>query len=355
MKPYSLSLTICFLCFMLSACALPLEPPNAEGAPAIEPIHTTGLSPTSTKTPALTPTSTSIPASTLVPAPTSTPTAVFAWQGFAAPTEDSEIEIPGPVEPLSLSPSAINIILLGSDRRPQWGYYHTDALMIASLDPEAGTATFISIPRDLYVYIPGWKMNRINTADYRGGFEMVSSTVLYNLGIPLHHWVRIEFQGFREAIDVLGGIEIRPSYPLKDMCEGVPYEYQPGIAYRMDGFDAMCYARMRMQSTDFDRMRRQQEVVMAIFQKAISVKGLLKVPELYSTFAGMMETDMKLEQVLPLVPLATKLTLDRSSIRFHRIDSSMVENWRTPQNGYFVMLPKQEFIQAMIKEALGVQ
>jgi LCP family protein required for cell wall assembly len=264
------------------------------------------------------------------------------------------MDIPRPVPQLDLPSEVVNIILLGSDRRPDRGYYQTDALMIVSLDPEAGTATLVSIPRDLFVYIPGWKVNRINTAEYRGGFEMVADTVMYNLGVPLHHWVRVEYQGFSEAVDILGGIDPQPAYHLKDMCEGVRYEYKPGVIYHMDGFAAMCYARMRMQSSDLDRLRRQQEVMLAIFHKFISMNGLLKVPELYDTFTSIMETDMTLDQILPLIPLAAKLALDPSRIRLYRIDYTMVENWRTPKNGYAVLLPNRELIQTMLKDAFGV-
>lgn len=355
MKLTSRLITICLLCVLLSACGFPMGVSLASSLPTLESIHSTAPSPTRTKIPSPTSTITITPTSTPVPTPTSTPTPVDPWEAFPGPSEDSEMEIPRPVTPIDLSPKVVNIILLGSDRRPDRGYYQTDALMIVSLDPKAGTATFVSVPRDLYVYIPGWKVNRINTAEYHGGFEMIANTVMYNMGIPLHHWVRVEYQGFSEAVDILGGIDIRPAYHIKDMCEGVSYEYKPDVVYHMDGFAAMCYARMRMQSSDFDRLRRQQEVMLALFNKFISMNGLLKVPQLYDTFTSIMETDMTLDEILPLIPLATKLALDPSRIQFYRIDYSMVENWRTPKNGYAVLLPNRELIQEMLEQALGGQ
>ncbi len=137
---------------------------------------------------------------------------------------DSEIEIPESVAPIDFPPDTVNILLLGTDRRPTWKWYQTDAIMILSLDLDTDKATLISIPRDLYVYIPGWKVNRINTAEFRGGFEMIANTILYNLGIPVHHWIRVDYWGFSDAIDVLGGIDVQVNRRLNSMCEGIPYE-----------------------------------------------------------------------------------------------------------------------------------
>ncbi|OGO19619.1 MAG: hypothetical protein A2Z14_19600 [Chloroflexi bacterium RBG_16_48_8] len=119
----------------------------------------------------------------------------------------------------------------------------------------------------------------------------------------------------------------------------------------MDGFTAMCYVRMRMKSSDFDRLRRQQDVFLALFDQFISINGFIKVPQLYDTFSQFVETDMGLDDILSLLPLAYKLALNPSQIRFYRVDYSMIENWRTPQSGAAVLLPKRELIQAMFEEA----
>jgi LCP family protein required for cell wall assembly len=225
--------------------------------------------------------------------------------------------------------------------------------MIASLDLESDEVTLISIPRDLYVYIPGWRVNRINTAEYRGGFEMIADTIRYNLGIPVHHWIRVEYWGFREAVDILDGIDVLTTRRLKSMCEGVSYEYESEVEYHLDGFAAMCYVRMRMNSSDFDRLRRQEEVTRALFDKVISIDGLLKVPQLFSTFSEYVESDLKLGDILPLIPLATKITSDPTHVRFFRIDNTMVQNWRTPLSGQAVLLPEQELIREMLDEAFN--
>lgn len=262
------------------------------------------------------------------------------------------MEIPPPVMPIHLPEGAMNILLLGTDQRPTWKYYQTDAMVILSLDPDSGKATFISIPRDLYVYIPGWKINRINTAEYRGGFDMAADTILYNLGIPVKHYLKIEYWGFSDAIDILGGIDVRSTGKVDDMCERVPYEYEKDVVYHMDGFDAMCYIRMRMKSSDFDRLRRQQDVFLALVDKFVSINGILKIPELYDTFTQIVETDMELGDILPLIPIGTRLALDPERIEFFRIDYSMVEDWRTPEKNYWVLLPKRDLIRGMLEDYL---
>jgi LCP family protein required for cell wall assembly len=343
-------IVIFILCVHLVACSAPGHAgmPNhaitQESIPTFRPDPTTTITliPASTQNFSITP--------TIEPVPTNTPTPGFAWGDFPGPTEDSEMEIPPPVPLIQFPQKTVNILLLGTDRRSSWTYYQTDAVVILSLDPEANNATLISIPRDLYVYIPGWKVNRINTAEFKGGFEMIANTVLYNLGIPVDHYMKVEYQGFKEAIDILGGIDVRTTGRVKDMCEGIAYEYEPDVVYHLDGFDAMCYVRMRMKSSDFDRLRRQQDVFLAMLDKFISIDGFLKVPQLYDTFSQIVETDMALDDLLPLLPLAGRLALDPSRIQFFRIDYSMVEDWRTPESRAAVLLPDRELIQAMLKE-----
>ena len=331
---------LCILCVTLGACGSATPVVMQPNAYVPEPLNLTRSGPARTES--ISPLSTRVllPTSTQVLVPTTTPTPGFAWGEFLGPTEDSEMEIPPPVPPFQFPQKTVNILLLGTDRRSSWTYYQTDAVVILSLDPAADIATFISIPRDLYVYIPGWKVNRINTAEFKGGFEMIADTVLYNFGIPIDHYMKVEYWGFRDAIDILGGIDVRTSGRVKDMCEGVAYEYEPDVVYHMDGFDAMCYVRMRMKSSDFDRLRRQQDVFVAIFEKFVSIDGFLKVPQLYDTFSELVETDIDLDDLLPLLPLAGKLALNPSYIRFYRFDYTMVENWRVwlIMNGLFEAL-----------------
>jgi LCP family protein required for cell wall assembly len=268
------------------------------------------------------------------------------WSGFPGPTEASSIEIPPPMPPFQLPEGMINILILGSDTRPGFYGSRTDTIMIISLDTASGKARMISIPRDLYIYIPGWKVNRINTADQHGGAEAVALAILYNLGIEIHYWVRASFSGFITAVDTLGGLDINVPQKIVDECDEVPITFDAGTNH-MDGYTALCYARVRKSSNDFARIKRQQQVIKAIFEKVLSIGGISKVPQLYSEFGDLVESNMELGDILPLVPLAASLATDTSRIEGYSLDFTMVTNWRTP-GGAAVLLPNREAIQTTL-------
>jgi len=298
------------------------------------------------------PTPTASPTNTATP--TVTPTPVDHWEDFPGPAETSATEIPRPMPRIPQSPEVVNVMLLGSDERPYTGGYRTDTMMLLSLDPGTGTAILVSFPRDLYLYIPGWRMDRINTADVRGGPELTALTILYNFGLEVDHWARVNFAGFMGAVDTLGGLTVQSTGYLFDECGGRYWSYAPG-SYTMNGFQTLCYVRMRKANDgDFDRLRRQQEVVRAFFSKILSLDGLSRVPQLYSQFIASVRTDMLVDDLLPLVPLGLQLGTDESRIHQYRIDRTMVDGWRVPTTGAAVLLPKRDMIQAMLNEAFGV-
>lgn len=287
------------------------------------------------------------------PTPTATPDPAEPWGAFKPPAQPSAIEISPPAPSVEMDPNTVNILVLGSDARPYEGGYRTDVIMLVSLNPVEGTATLLSIPRDLYVYIPGWRVDRINTADPRGGLEMVADTIRYTFGIPVHYYARIDFRGFMNAIDTLGGVDVEVTGYLYDECGSTWYRYTPGNTYHMDGFTALCYVRMRKGSSDFDRLRRQQEVLQAIFRKSLTLNALSRFPTLYSQYRSAVETNMGLTDALPLIPLGRKLAEDSSAIDRVRIDQSMATGWRVPSSGASVLLPDHAKIQELMQQTFG--
>jgi len=274
------------------------------------------------------------------------------WGDFPGPSEPSAIEIPPPMTPIPMPSDSINIILLGSDRRPGFYGSRTDTIMIVSLDSKAGTVRLLSLPRDLYVYIPGWTVNRINTADQHGGPELVALTLLYNLGIEAHHWVRVSFNGFITAVNLLDGIDIQVERSIEDECDERPVLFSAGLQH-MNGYTALCYARVRKSSSDFERIKRQQQVLVAVFERVLTLDGLSKVPQLYEQFGELAETDMDLGDILPLVPLAATVAGDSSRIEHYSIDRTLVTSWRVPSSGAQVLLPNREEIQAYLLQAFA--
>lgn len=253
---------------------------------------------------------------------------------------------------INFASNVLNILLIGSDARPGLTGTRTDAIMILTLNPNAGTATLFSIPRDLFVYIPGWHMDRINAAFSRGGISLLSTTIRYNFGIATDRYVMVNFNGFQAVINHMGGIDVHVGRALNDRCGSQSYSYSPGT-YHMDGHTALCYARMRYSTSDIDRMRRQQEIMLAFFNKVISLDGLAKLPELYNTLNSYVQTNVGLADLVAHLPLAATIAADTSRIRRIAVDFGKYTNWTIPYSGASVLLPNRSAIQAMFRSAFG--
>jgi len=333
-----------------SSCSSPVGPAGGVSVGVLvtqDPLATI----TPTPFPPLPPTATPTPLPPASAIPTLEPTPLDPWGDFPGPVEPSAIDIPRPAPEIPFGDQVVNILLLGSDQRPYEGGYRTDTMIILSLDPQAGTVTMFSVPRDLYVYIPGWRVDRINVADVRGGPEMTSQTILYNFGIPIHHWARANFYGFVQSVDLLGGIDVEITDYLSDNCQHVAYFYTPGTVRHMTGTIALCYIRQRQVTGDLDRMRRAQEVVRALFSRVVSLDGLTRVPDLFSQFGSLVETDLTLGDVLPLIPLATSVSSNPDAIRQFAVDGDMVTFWRVPSSGASVLLPVQDSVRLLLQTA----
>jgi LCP family protein required for cell wall assembly len=350
------------------------SPAAAAGAfTSSSPTPESPFTPTSTPPlpPTATPTATRTPTSTPTPAPTPTPTPVmvvpspFPTPGIAWQTVlSTPIPIPTPVPPVPVASDAINIVVLGSDRRPEWSEWHTDAIHVVSVQTGRPAVSVISIPRDLYVYIPGFWMSRINFADYYGeaynypggGTALLRDTLLYNLGIRADYFVRTDFDGLIGIVNALGGIDIpvhcrlSDYWPYPDESGQYPIlTLEPGI-HHMDGETALWYARSRLTTSVFSRERRQQQVLQAIWRKARSTGALQHIPELWDQVRHMVVTDLGLTDILNLAQVA--LRLKEENIRFYNIGQGLVVPWTTPYGGR-VFLPQWEQIEPVLAEAMA--
>lgn len=311
------------------------------------------------------PTETPIPTETPLVQPTATVDFNQLFPTVAAP----------PVESLGVNPTAlppladnetINFLLIGSDKR-QGLSYRTDTVVIAIVWPKEGQISLISIPRDLWIYIPTVGMQRINTAyqsgeigGYAGGGPgLLKDTISYNLGIRIDHTAMVDFDGFRRIVDTIGGIEvpiacaytdwrlIDPSYDIYNEDNWWLYTVGPGQIH-MDGDLALWYARARSKSNDFDRGRRQQEVLRAIFGQALKTDTFSKIPQLYNDLSSTVITDLGLTDLLGLAPYALNFT--NANIRGYYIRPPYVSSWITP-GGASVLLPNEAELTQMLIEA----
>jgi LCP family protein required for cell wall assembly len=285
--------------------------------------------------------------STQPPTPTPTQQEVGVFPG---PSEWSPLPIPPPVTRLPKAEGQVDILLLGSDQRVGDGGFRTDTILLLSLNPKAGTASLVSFPRDLFIYIPGWTMQRINTAMAHGGFETMAMTIDYNFGVRPDHFVMINFYSFVEVIDSLGGIDIDVPVGLGDNRDGWGYFYLPPGPQHMDGDIALWYVRSRYTTSDFDRTRRQQEVLQATYRKILSLDGVKRAPELYDIYVNNVTTDLTFSIVAPLVPLAATLG-DTTRIQHYYIGSDLVTGYLTP-TGAQVLLPNRAAVMEVMRQAI---
>lgn len=235
----------------------------------------------------------------------------------------------------------VNVLVLGVDRRPSEKCpCRTDTMMIATLDPKTNTAGLITLPRDLYLEIPGVGEARINQANWYGdlykypggGPALAKKTVEYNFGRRIHYYVMVDFAGFRRIIDTLGGIDIDVPKPINDLKypdENYGYSplYIPAGKIHMNGDLALKYARTRHQDGDFGRSKRQIQVLMAIRDKALRLDIVTKLPSLVQSMWGTVETDMKPQEVLALAQAGVKVKTE--NIQTGSIDHTMTVEFRT--------------------------
>jgi LCP family protein required for cell wall assembly len=273
----------------------------------------------------------------------------------------------------SVGGSRINVLVMGLDRRPREGQApaRTDTMFVLTIDPQAKTAGILGIPRDLWVEIPnkdgdGYFNERINAAyvlgevdGYDGGGPALAiKTVEHTLGIKIHHYVVIDFEGFKEVIDALGGVDVdvpeylRDDYYSESELPGDynPQEFEPGVQH-MDGSQALAYARIRRGSSDLDRIQRQQRVIFAVMDKALSLNVLGNALELWKKYKNAIQTDINDLQIPGFAALAARIPPER--INALSLGPATVP-YTTPQ-GAAVLLVAPEGIQQIVEALFSDQ
>ncbi len=331
----------------------------------------------------VTPRATATATDTATPSPTPTPPRPIVTLGptvapqLVAVGTDTFVAPPAPAPLRHLGPNAINVVLMGSDRRPGDGAWRTDVLILVSVDPDAPSLTLLSFPRDLWVYIPGWRWQRINLADGRGessgfpggGPALVKQVIQYNFGIPVHYYARVDFTGYKRLIDAVGGVDVVADCPLYDIFPDVPDGQSDIITgealstvltgtidipvagvYHLDGKHALWYARSRRTTSDFDRSRRQQRVLRALWN-AIRDQGLVsQLPLLWDSLTQAAETDLGLNDLIYLADVGARLSPGHIRSRF--VDGSML-TWHVTETGASVLQYAYEDVAAYLDEAFA--
>jgi LCP family protein required for cell wall assembly len=203
------------------------------------------------------------------------------------------------------SGAAMNVLVVGSDTRAAVGNesdqfgstasvvgQRSDTIMVVRVEPNRERASVLSIPRDLYVPIASGGTNRINSA-FEAGPDNLVRTITAVLGIPIHHYVEVDFAGFRDIVRAVGGVKVYFSAPARDLVTGLRVD-RAGCT-ELDGDAALAYVRSRHYETqvrgkwqeggagDLDRITRQQDFIRRVLAKVRSVRNPVTVHRLVTT------------------------------------------------------------------------
>ncbi|WP_201715081.1 LCP family protein [Rossellomorea arthrocnemi] len=202
----------------------------------------------------------------------------------------------------------VNILLLGVDSRGE-EKSRTDTMMLAQIDPKTNETKLVSFMRDIYAEIPGYKNYKLNTAFYLGGPELLRKTIKQNFDLDIQYFMIVDFKGFEQSVDILApkGIEMDVE---KAMSENIGVSLQPGVQ-NLNGKELLGYARFRHDNYgDFGRVERQQKVIAALKDEALSIGGVTKLPKMAGSIQPYIQTNMsKLDQI----SIAKDILLSNSS------------------------------------------
>lgn len=274
----------------------------------------------------------------------------------------------GPTPPPWDGSNRVSVLVMGLDYR-DWetgeGPPRTDTMILFTIDPIHRTAGILSIPRDLWVNIPGFEYGRINTAyqlgeAYQvpgGGPALAAQTVEELLGVPVDYYAQIDFGAFVRFIDEIGGVKVEFTETIKldPPGEGNTKRFKPGV-YNLPGELALAYVRLRKtEGGDFDRAQRQQQVIMGIRKQILNHKLLptliSKAPVLYNELSSGVRTNLSLDQAIRLAWLASQIP--EENIKRGSIDSQHVSFAKSPDGTQDVLKPITEKIRALRDEVFS--
>jgi polyisoprenyl-teichoic acid--peptidoglycan teichoic acid transferase len=280
-------------------------------------------------------------------------------------------EPPVPPEPLAEptpipeSDVSINILLMGTDARVGEDISRTDAMILVHLDSRSNRVGMLSFPRDLWVSLPGYGKNKINAAYPTGekqigagyGPALAKETVARLTGLPVQRFVLINFEGFKTLIDRLGGVYIDvpkaiddPKYPTDDY-RTIKIHFDAGRQL-MDGETALIYSRTRHADSDFGRNQRQQQVLMAIFDR-VREQGLLTQLTSLDTYTDALRdyvrTDLSRSEMLQLASVGPRLQAE--NIQRYTISPKMVAEQLRPS--YRLVLTDPNGLKQLVRTMLG--
>ena len=268
----------------------------------------------------------------------------------------------------------INILLLGIGGAGHDGPNLTDTIILASIQPSTNKISLLSIPRDLLVQVPEygwWKINNVyhfDQKDNRGG-ELMSQVVSDITGLPIHYYLRVDFNGFEKIIDELDGVKIYVDRSFTDYSYPAPYDKYQTISFQkgwqtMDGQTALEFVRSRHgnngESGDFARSKRQQKVLQAVKERVFSAETLLslnKITAIYNLLDENIDTDVQKAELIEFAKLTRNLDTE-NLINTVLDDAPNGYLYATKYNEAYVLRPKNDSfsqIQSLAQNIFSTQ
>jgi LCP family protein required for cell wall assembly len=255
-----------------------------------------------------------------------------------------------------------NILVMGVDHRPTFEAWRTDSLMVVAIDFPTGQVGVISIPRDLYVEIPGKGKGRINEVDYYGektlgaggGPRLLAEVVQNELGIPTQHYARVQMDGLVQLVDALGGVTVHLDCPLEEATPNpsnpneLVYWTLPAGDNLLDGVTAKKFATYRYLSSDFSRVARQQQLLWAIRNRALQPDVIPRMPELWQALGNLFATDLKLLDAITLARVGTSLSPDK--VHGLVLGSNVLADYTTPEGASVLVVRDRAAVDALEQE-----
>ncbi len=279
---------------------------------------------------------------------------------------DKQLQTDGPAPDPWDGKSRVTVLVMGLDYR-DWEAGdppRSDTMLLFTLDPLTNTAGILSIPRDMWVNIPGYDYAKINTAYFLGevnrlpggGPGLAVETVKQFLGVPINYYAQIDFSAFVRFIDEINGVKITVEEPMTIAILGSnkKVDLEPGT-YTLPGDHALAYARNRKtDGGDFDRAKRTQQVIIGVRDRILDFKMLptlvVKAPTIYNELAAGVRTNMTLDQVIKLAWLVQQIPSE--SIKQAVITPDMVQ-FAFSADGQDILIPIPDEIRLLRDEVFS--
>jgi polyisoprenyl-teichoic acid--peptidoglycan teichoic acid transferase len=254
-------------------------------------------------------------------------------------------------ESVSIGKDPINILIMGIEDYSSGGARgRTDSLMVASINPDKNSIKMLSIPRDTYVDIEGHGQDKINHAHAYGGKELTIDTVEGLLDVPIDYFVTVNFNGFKEVIDELGGVTVDVPFDFSEVSDGEAGSQKHKIYFKegemtLNGQEALAYVRMRKQDPrgDFGRSERQKQVIKAAIKESASVSTLLNFSDIADHIGDNVETNLTVREMYTL----------KNKYAEKQIDSLTLEGVDDTINGVYYYVPTEEGLANVQNELKG--